>query len=897
MTKTFKASGREYQRSPLGAPDGAVSNPLARETYSAGVFDVTSETSRMRVTDGSANFTAAVHEGRLLTFPMATGATPPSGGSSGTRLHNGWTFRIKTVISTTVLELEGFRAEYAGSSIVFNIHAACDFTAASALFPQDTGPTGTNGDTTERSNTGPCEWQAVSFPNAADSRLRLYPFWVTRRTSGTVLRLSDPFDNLATFPTESTILWFLRDRPAYTHEQLYKVIHQFLLHCGWTLWQHRGNNNGVGAGGNAQNTVYCVQDMIYFSNGEDGKSAQYLKFGMYHRNQNDDGTDGTAYGMDMAMFSVWDRTIAAGAAIVGTTAQANQGQGINPLSLSFVSNGYAAQDMTNANTIAPYFGNTGQANTTAGALSSNVRWSFPKDTNNPRTIVNTLNTPEGGDIAEVRYYLFGDKDEVQIYLEAPGSGFNHVGLGLLKSRPDAQSSNFKTNFSATNGSNVTLRIGGPSRGSAGGSLAAADNGTNPSTTPMPYQVGDRIQTVGQKVTGSVVPNVSFVGELIDSSTISALPGLVQAIGILITDTVANIADGSTFDIDDGQGNGGSNRRYEFNKAGGVGGGNIAVDLITGAPTTADQVRDRIRDAVNPLLVANYTWNGTTTVTSPDTSAVAVNDWIWLTTSNANALFRITAINPNVSVTIDNTDGFTIPSGSGGNTTRRAGHGIKALNTVAARVDLTNGRKGASGNVALIDAATEFLTGTEGMSGGGYAIEIATLNSSLAAGALVGEDPQAMFFFRPSIVTTPFSSGGGTAGIFRVSNRSAFGNGTYRDHNGPITGSAQGFDTLAELAGLFGPDTREINPNERSGRFSAVTISVKDSVGGQLRGSMRYARAVSPRVGSHVMRRDRNGDWHVIIPFSGRFAATGGELTSNELLLAIGPMSTAMAYVS
>lgn len=61
------------------------------------------------------------------------------------------------------------------------------------------------------------------------------------------------------------------------------------------------------------------------------------------------------------------------------------------------------------------------------------------------------------------------------------------------------------------------------------------------------------------------------------------------------------------------------------------------------------------------LSATYTWNGTTTVTSADTSEVSVDDWIGL--KSDRQLFRITAITPNVSVTIDNTAGLTIPTGA------------------------------------------------------------------------------------------------------------------------------------------------------------------------------------------------------------------------------------------
>ena len=61
------------------------------------------------------------------------------------------------------------------------------------------------------------------------------------------------------------------------------------------------------------------------------------------------------------------------------------------------------------------------------------------------------------------------------------------------------------------------------------------------------------------------------------------------------------------------------------------------------------------------LTGTWTWDGTTTVLSDDTSQVAVNDWVRLKADNQ--WFKITGITPNTSVTIENPDGLTIPSGS------------------------------------------------------------------------------------------------------------------------------------------------------------------------------------------------------------------------------------------
>jgi hypothetical protein len=821
MTKTFRSSTREYQKSPPGAPDGVTSNPLARVTGSNGAFSVATEQARTQLVDTTFGaFAAATHEGRLITLRN----TPPAASAvnSGQQLAENWTFRILQVVDVNTIVLEGFRTDVAGTGIQWTIHASCDLTCASADFPQDTGPTGTDGDGEDRSNSGPAEWQAVAFPTATDARLRFYPFWVTRRTSSTVLRISDPFDNLVTFPAEASLQWHLRDRPAYTYEQLFKIIHQFLLHCGWELWQFRGKNNGVGAGGDFNDNVYCVHDIIYRSLGEDDGTVMFLRFAMFHRNSNGDGTDNQGnWGFDMAMYSAWDRAFASVSVpgAVGSTL-ANLGNGINALSShisTLTTNRWAAQaDVVNTgNNGEPYFA---PDNGLAGsAFGTYVAQSSPYDALAANRLFrpNNLGTPEGGGLADINYCFFGSRDEFHIWLSVRGWGQSFLSGGRLQVRADANGNNFATNFSAANGSNVLLRIGGP--GTA--------NGTNPTTTTPPYQIGDRIQTVGQTVNSPIVPGTSHAGEFIDSSVITDLPGLVGAIGILICPAGSAIADGNTFILNDGTN---PAVTFEFDSDASVVETSTLRAVTFSGASTADQIRDAIVTAV--------------------TGAPALN--------------------------------------------------ISASGTISARVDLTNSTAGGSGNIPIVDTNNIFLTGTEGMDGGGYAIEIATLNNPIAAGALVGEDPQPMFFFRPNAVATVFSTTGGTQGVYRVSNRSNFQNATYRDHNGPngTPPNANGFNALADLAGLSGTDTRDINPNERSGRFGAVAILCRDSDGGQLRGSMRYCRAANPRVGTHKLIRDRNADWHMLLPLRDAVDPDGQEITDEEIVLAIGPMPNAMVII-
>jgi len=72
--------------------------------------------------------------------------------------------------------------------------------------------------------------------------------------------------------------------------------------------------------------------------------------------------------------------------------------------------------------------------------------------------------------------------------------------------------------------------------------------------------------------------------------------------------------------------------------------------------------DDAANAVKTTLAATYTWNGTTTVTTSDTSEVTAGEWITL--DGSGAYYYIAAVTPNTSVTIVDALGIgIIPSGS------------------------------------------------------------------------------------------------------------------------------------------------------------------------------------------------------------------------------------------
>jgi len=76
----------------------------------------------------------------------------------------------------------------------------------------------------------------------------------------------------------------------------------------------------------------------------------------------------------------------------------------------------------------------------------------------------------------------------------------------------------------------------------------------------------------------------------------------------------------------------------------------------------EQIYGRLTASGSGALSGTWTWDGTTTVLSDDTSGVAVGNFIRNATDMQ--LFEITSITPNVSVTISNPGSLIIPTASG-----------------------------------------------------------------------------------------------------------------------------------------------------------------------------------------------------------------------------------------
>jgi hypothetical protein len=815
MTLTYRNTRREYQRHPRGAPDGAISNVKARITSSNGESRVGSETDRIRLynaTDNPFNDTSLV--GRLVTLRN----TPPSAGTQGTKKMENWTVRIVAVdtVSGAWVQLEGLRWDDAVTGIQYTIHASATFTAASAAFPIDEGPTGPNAGPypAQRTNSGPTVYQSIYLPNPVNKQLSLLP-WLIGANSGavsgnatTAVIINDPFDLISTFPTETSLEWSLRDAPAYSVEQLYKIIHRFNIQAGWAVYQSRGRNNGVGAAATGSGSQHCVvHDTIYQSLGEDGKKSMFLRYAAFNMG---DGTGGgigasSKMGIDWAFWSAWSRSFA-------NASGNNTGQGVNPLRAHFntTAGGWAcvADGANNTTSGGPYL-NPSSVN--GSAIGANVNWGSPNHATagNQTLRPNQKNTPEGGDLQIIHYVLFGDMDELHVYVESPGYGANYIGMGALEARTGGNPNNFVSNAPAVAGSNVNLRLGGP----------GTSNGTDPTATTPPYKVGDAFQIVGQTVNPTITAGTADNGEHIESSTISSFPGLLPSFGSITEITGATHADGELLTINDGQGH---IVTFEYDSNSSVLPGNVRVD-ITGSPTAATMA-SRLDTAIGTTAL-NLTHSPSTNV-----------------------------------------------------------------------VNLTHNTAGGVGNVLMTTTVANGGYAIAGLYGGGYSVQFATLANNYATGYLAGEDPQPCFFLRfPHVASATLQT---TQGTYRLSNRARNNDATYKDHNGPVLTSGCGFDAIARLQAV--PDTSSVMPNAISGRMGFAKLQAIDSAGQQVRGQSKYCRIGPARTGAWQTVRDRNGNWHVLIPVPDLTVPPKTEIPATALgtiVVALGSMPTAMARVA
>ncbi len=578
MTKLFRRSGMVYQRHPInGPPDGTVSAPLPKVTGTGSVFDVgttgTAEADRDKLYSAGFFSPAADFEGRyVLLQNTPKGNATNDSGIYGGRMEN-WIVRIASVDpSGDFVRLEGMRFEDPSTTISFTVLAAADFTAASANFPAE--PHTIN-------DAGPVVHQVIVFPNPANKTLQIAPFPIGKRNSANSVRISDLYGVLGSFPTESSLEWYLKDRPAFSTFDLFKIIHQNILDTGWQLEQWRGTN---------QVNEDTWDDIVYRSDGEDSRKKMTLRFGRFSQNNQGMGSDtNNTAGIEFAMFAAWDRSFVH----INPAGQLQDGAGVNPLWYHF--------NVTSSSTHfwAGWFKDSNTSNQEPQWCADMTNGSpfpdqdFDKWGDHDTFIEHPMGDPKGGSFVEYDYMFFGDKDEIHIFVFAEGRGVTALHLGSMEPLPSQiQVTPFTLQGSVTAGSNVVLRVG------------STEDPANLSPGPS-YQVGDNIQIVGQKVNSVDADGESHTGEFIESAFIQGI-GPVGATGRI--NCVAKsllVDDVDSFTIDDGEGN---IVTFYYNLDA-VGGGTGTPIDVSGDTSAADVAASTAVAITGSLLNIAATLNG------------------------------------------------------------------------------------------------------------------------------------------------------------------------------------------------------------------------------------------------------------------------------------------------
>jgi hypothetical protein len=589
MAKTFRRTGQVYQRHPInGAGDGVVSNAIAKQSGITGeVFSVSSgqgEGQRNRFWKGGGFFApAANYLGRYVRIYN----TPPDGGTLSTSRtgfrHEDQIARISAVdAGGDYVELEMMRFEddstLASLTVTIDIFAAADFTAASANFPALPHTS---------SDAGPVLHQVISLPNPTDKTLQVVPFVIGDRLSATSVRISDLFGLLNSIPTEAGLEWYLKDRPGYSMRDTFYQIARFVLDCGWTLVANRGRWL-AGQTTGVQRMV--MDDLVFFSDGEDSAKSMYLRMQLSHRNNANGGTTGLSEGgstdttnnagISFALFPKWDPTVAP----AGGSLDRGDGAGINAVCLqqgvSTAQNHHAGWDRQDgtSNQEPQWNPDASGGSFLPFTLNSVNLWNwreswFAKNTQYTGFVAHPMKFPMGGTFHEVNYMMFGDKDEIALFMMQEGVGMSQILLGGLEPLPSQIQTSFFTTAPTRAGSNSIVRVGTQDP-------AALPSGPS-------YQVGDNLQLVGLQVNspGHDWAGLAHVGEFIETAFIQAI-GTVGAVGRItcIAKALFDVNDNDTFTIDDGEGN---VVQFYYDTVGDAGG--VGTQINISGDTTANDV--------------------------------------------------------------------------------------------------------------------------------------------------------------------------------------------------------------------------------------------------------------------------------------------------------------------
>lgn len=337
----------------------------------------------------------------------------------------------------------------------------------------------------------------------------------------------------------------------------------------------------------------------------------------------------------------------------------------------------------------------------------------------------------------------------------------------------------------------------------------------------------------------------------------------------------------------------------------IAGKTVNAGIVAGTSHSGEFITDAQIIAFPGLLPA------VGSITVPSGGSISDGDTIAISDGTTTVTFEFddnaSVVGGNVAVTF--TSGDTAATVASALDTAINGSVLNITSTPTSNVlSLVSGLSGSgvgAGNVPFVTSLTNSGSWTlEGMSGGGYSIQVDDNPTFKAAGAKAGEDPDPIFIYahnkanirNSALEVQPFTQDS----AFITNNAAGFNNGTYYSGSLPSgTNTARGFQGFECFGSLETVDNlNEVAPNRRGGRHIAIPVVCRDQEGAQLRGTLRYLRFISARIRDHKFVRDRNLAYHYIAP-SYLQEALNGEQTPASGLSAnfmFGPLPSAHVII-
>lgn len=819
MAFIFRRTKQRYQQ----GNDGVLSNAQAQVTGTAGqCFNANTGTNngdRNKFYTTERTFTSS----DLGRYIQLSGSPPTAAATGiGNNRHDSVPFRIIEVITANLIRLEGATFQDAGTSISWTLMAAVQFTSSSATFPANS-----------ISGAGPVVNQSISLPNPVSTQreLKLVPWIVGRRIDATNLLISDWTGLVTTFPTASSLSWFLHDRQALNRYDLGIMILRFMLAAGWsTLGSQATGSVIIPAGG---------QSAI-----ADGKVVRIW-----------DGTQ-------KLIFEFNTGSAGAGHILVPMTASDSQATVL----ASFVStvnsqSGFKITAVNNGTT-------TINASTTAGkaVLYATAANNDTSDTQHPFNVIASFAPANGGDetVGVAPYTVFTNPnlsadvndpittDTVTPFVVAGMSGGQHRGQYRGRQLNGGAFGNerdviyFSEGEAGSDGSN-------PKRMWA--RIVEVEGYTHVSSVDTAVLGFDFAMWQGWSPEFSNGASVTVGNGINPCRTSSSGTSNGFARHATVNNSVDNV--GPCWGPN-------SANQSCFNSSESVADLNV-LRIRGGGLSTHDYVFCGDKDEVHLMVMietvgANWQSFGAIQEVQQNSRRFVLRTAV---TSGSNKVLNIGPVNPQA----------LSPPYQIGDVIQIAG---------------TQVLSGAPVGGERVETATITAFGTTGTDNLDYTITVNALSgASYAIGTMVGEEAMPIF-----TDIGPHGTTFGSTNELLFGNSSQANIATHLDYSGGVSSSAITSQTLMGFLGVGGLGTLGTNtpvdvaPNRRGGRWGIVPLVLRNTANGEFRGRLRYFFYVPPRLANWQWVEDRNGNWYMVVPEILR--------QGTSIKPALGPVSVSLA---